>query len=262
MFGSHHHLQRASLATRPVELFSISSQGQNPSVTRQGLSAASPNPALCRQDYRLPGGGRSASSLRASCRLILEVNEPTRAGFGAKDRWISNLCAHTTVPRISIHFAPIANVRDVRTAHEIHPRSSAARFPRQVHFFSKDCANVTMSRSAGTCVPSSKTFSEGRNSSLGTVSPSPAGPRLSLCHYSLFRHGNIIPKASFLTTRGKEASEHCTPVFLAVSIFDHKRGRYGPTPPRSGRRLLGGTASPRSSSASAPTRPTTLPDRR
>jgi hypothetical protein len=77
-----------------------------------------------------------------------------------------------------------------------------------------------------------------------------------------FCDGNIIPKASFLTTRGKEASEHCTPAFSAVSIFDHKRGRYGPTPPRSGRRLLCGTASPRSSSARAPTRPTTLPDRR
>jgi hypothetical protein len=38
-----------------------------------------------------PRGGRSASSLRALCRLILEVNEPTRAGFGVKDRCIFNL---------------------------------------------------------------------------------------------------------------------------------------------------------------------------
>src|ERR1700681_795817 len=53
-----------SLAPRPVELFSISSQDQNPSRTRQGLSAAPPHTAsLCRQDYRLPGGGRSASSV-------------------------------------------------------------------------------------------------------------------------------------------------------------------------------------------------------
>jgi FMN-dependent oxidoreductase (nitrilotriacetate monooxygenase family) len=40
------------------------------------------------------------------------------------------------------------------------------------------------------------------------------------------------------------------------------RRRYGPTPPRSDRRWLRGTASPRSSSACAPIRPTTLPDRR
>jgi hypothetical protein len=44
--------------------------------------------------------------------------------------------------------------------------------------------------------------------------------------------------------------------------FEHMRGRSGPTPPRSGRELLRKSASPRSSSACAPTRPTTLPDRR
>jgi hypothetical protein len=33
MFGSRHHLQRASLPARPIELFSISSQDQNPPVT-------------------------------------------------------------------------------------------------------------------------------------------------------------------------------------------------------------------------------------
>jgi hypothetical protein len=77
VFGSH-HLQCASLAARPVELFSISSQNQKASCTRQGLSAASPNPtSRCGQDYRLPGGGRSASSLRTSRRLISVINEPT-----------------------------------------------------------------------------------------------------------------------------------------------------------------------------------------
>jgi hypothetical protein len=76
-----HHLQRASLARRPVEIFSISSQGQNTSLTRQGLSAASPHTAsLCRRDHRVPGGRRSASSLRTSRRMTSEVRQPTR-GF-------------------------------------------------------------------------------------------------------------------------------------------------------------------------------------
>ena len=76
--GSHHHLQRASLAARPLRVFSISSL-DNTSVTRQGLSAASPHTAsLCRRHHRVPGGGRPASSLRTSRRLISEVNETTR----------------------------------------------------------------------------------------------------------------------------------------------------------------------------------------
>ena len=70
MFGSHHHLERASLARRPVDVFSIPSHDQNTSVARQGLSAASPNTiANCRQDYCVPGGRWSASSLRTSRRL-------------------------------------------------------------------------------------------------------------------------------------------------------------------------------------------------
>ena len=45
MFGSHHHLERASLARRPVSVFSIPSRDQNASLARQGLSAASPHTA-------------------------------------------------------------------------------------------------------------------------------------------------------------------------------------------------------------------------
>ena len=57
----------------------ISSQDQNTSLTRQGLSAASPHTAsLCRRDHRVPGGGRSASSLRTSRRMTSEVRQPTR----------------------------------------------------------------------------------------------------------------------------------------------------------------------------------------
>jgi transposase InsO family protein len=59
--------------------FSISPQDQNTSLTRQGLSAASPHTAfLCRRDCRVPGGGRSASSLRTSRRMTSEVRQPTR----------------------------------------------------------------------------------------------------------------------------------------------------------------------------------------
>jgi len=70
MFGSHHHLERASLARRPVEVFSIPSHDQNTSLAKQGLSAASPHPtSLCRQDCCVPGGWRSTSSLRTSRRM-------------------------------------------------------------------------------------------------------------------------------------------------------------------------------------------------
>jgi hypothetical protein len=101
-------------------------------IVRKGAQSSLP----CRQDYRLPGGGRSASSLRASRCLSLEVDDPARAGFGVKDRCISDRCAHTTVPRISFHFAPVADARGVR------PMNSAAimcsPIPTPNTFFSKD----------------------------------------------------------------------------------------------------------------------------
>src|SRR3984893_8178622 len=106
MLGSHHHLQRESLAPRPVELFSISSQDQNPSRTRQGLSAAPPRTAsLSKQDYRLPGGGRSASSLRTSRRMTAEGSMNKRTSFSVKDRCvIRSLYSHATLPRVSHSF--------------------------------------------------------------------------------------------------------------------------------------------------------------
>ena len=62
-----------------LRYFQYHHQGQNPSLARQGLSTAPPHPAsFCGQDYRLPGGGRSASSLRTLRGLISEVNETTR----------------------------------------------------------------------------------------------------------------------------------------------------------------------------------------
>ena len=70
MFGSHHHLERASLARCPVAVFSIPSHDQNASLAKQGLSTASPHTiALCRQDCCVPGSRWSASSLRTSRRL-------------------------------------------------------------------------------------------------------------------------------------------------------------------------------------------------
>ena len=67
MFGSHHHLQRASLAPRLVVIFSISSPNQNASLARQGLPRDPSNtPANRWQDHCLPGGRRPASSLRTT----------------------------------------------------------------------------------------------------------------------------------------------------------------------------------------------------
>jgi hypothetical protein len=50
-----------------------------------------------------------------------------RACFGVKDRRIFRpLCSDATAPRISIHFAPVADVPDVLTGPETHiPRSAA-----------------------------------------------------------------------------------------------------------------------------------------
>src|ERR1700692_1349171 len=113
MLGSHHHLQRASLARRPVELFSISSQDQNTSLTRQGLSAASPHTAaLCRRDHRVPGGGRSASSLRTSRRMTSEVRQPTRP----------------LRRNGSLHFSPV--VRRRNGAQNFHSFRTSHRPPR------------------------------------------------------------------------------------------------------------------------------------
>jgi hypothetical protein len=50
-----------------------------------------------------------------------------RIRFGVKDRCIFRpLCSDATEPRISIHFAPVADVPDVLTGPETHiPRSAA-----------------------------------------------------------------------------------------------------------------------------------------
>ena len=101
-------LQRASLARRPVELFSISSQGQNTSLTRQGLSAASPHTAsFCRRDHRVPGGGRSASSLRTSRRMTSEVRQLTRPLRREGSLRFSTFVLTRNGAQNSIHFAPI-----------------------------------------------------------------------------------------------------------------------------------------------------------
>src|SRR4029450_1614563 len=103
MLGSHHHLQRESLAARRLEVFSISSLDQDTSVTRQALSAASPHTVcLCGRYHRVPRGGWSASSLRRSRGMT------DRTRFGVRDgRIFRPLCSYATEPRISIHLAPV-----------------------------------------------------------------------------------------------------------------------------------------------------------
>jgi len=136
--GSHHHLQQASLAARPLQVFSISSLDKNTSVTRQGLSAASPPTAsLCRRHHRVPGGGRSASSLRTSRRLISEVNETTR-----RFRREGSLHFPTAVPthddRARSSFTPVVGPAMYRPAHEfsrdhLQPDSHAKYIFEQRH---------------------------------------------------------------------------------------------------------------------------------
>jgi hypothetical protein len=62
-----------------------------------------------------------------------------RARFGVKDRGIFRpLCSHATEPRISIHFAPVADVPDVLTGPEIHIPRSAAVDSNAKYILSKD----------------------------------------------------------------------------------------------------------------------------
>jgi len=62
-----------------------------------------------------------------------------RARFGVKDRGIFRpLCSHATEPRISIHFAPVADVPDVLIGPEIHIPRSAAVDSNAKYILSKD----------------------------------------------------------------------------------------------------------------------------
>ena len=80
--------------------------------------------------YSLPLQATSSRSPRwAVCIIATNVaRHDRRTRFGVKDRRIFRpLCSHATEPRISIHFALVANVPDVLTGPEIHiPRSAAA----------------------------------------------------------------------------------------------------------------------------------------
>jgi hypothetical protein len=74
--------------------------------------------------YSLPLRARLSPSRRwAVCIIATSVAPPdlrgqrTNAGPGVKDRCIFHpLCSHATVPGISIHFVPVADVRDAETA--------------------------------------------------------------------------------------------------------------------------------------------------
>ena len=71
----------------PMNILGLADPSSAPSATDQSASStastdepqtspqtASPQTAsLCRRDYRVPGGGRSASSLRTSCRMTSEA---------------------------------------------------------------------------------------------------------------------------------------------------------------------------------------------
>src|ERR1700719_4151337 len=111
--GSVMGLERGGCVVQPR----LSSQNEDPSVTRQGLSAASPHTASpCGQDYRLPGSGRSASSLRASRRLISEVNEPTRRSWHEGSLYFPTAVLTHHRARNFTNCAPVVDVRDIQTA--------------------------------------------------------------------------------------------------------------------------------------------------
>jgi hypothetical protein len=109
MFGSHYRLQRASLALRAVEVFSIPSQDQNASLAEQGLSGASPHTtSLCRQDHCIPGSRWSVSSLRTPRRLN------RRPGFVMARRSLPYNCiARMQGRREPLHGADVAVATNV-----------------------------------------------------------------------------------------------------------------------------------------------------
>ena len=133
MFGSHHHLQRASLALRAIEVFSISSQDQNASLARQGLSAASPHAAcLCRRDYRVPRGGprkRPVFGCVSSPALILCKNNNLLADDAVQCEPVSGLLTG----KFTGNFAESApRPRFLRPVNE-QIQEFAAEFPTQTN---------------------------------------------------------------------------------------------------------------------------------
>ena len=113
MDGPNHHLERASLARRPVAVFSIPSHDQNASLAKQGLSTASPHTiALCRQDCCVPGSRWFASSLRTWRRLSYCGD---RTG-GPVSAWgpfgFCNCCSDARTPE-PMHIAQVAAAPNV-----------------------------------------------------------------------------------------------------------------------------------------------------
>src|SRR6185295_2934579 len=79
--------------------------------------------------YSLPLQVRLSRTQRSVVYIIAMnvARHDRRARFGVKDRRIFRpLCSDATEPRISIHFAPVADVPDLLTGPETHiPRSAA-----------------------------------------------------------------------------------------------------------------------------------------
>jgi hypothetical protein len=100
--------------TDRVSVFSMPSHDENASLTKQGLSAASPHTiALFRQDCCVPGSRWSASSLRTSRRLsywATEQAEPFRR-WGAV-RLLKLYCSDARAPE-PIHGAHVAAAPNV-----------------------------------------------------------------------------------------------------------------------------------------------------
>src|ERR1019366_6844808 len=125
------------LAPCPVELFSISSRGQNTSLAKQGLSAASTHTtSLCRQDYCVPGGRWSASSLRTSrcmTSVVTEQADPFRRGGPFRFTILSLGCNDAQNPRMGPGRS--SDQCSIRLIKNRQSRSSSAnRFPDRIDY--------------------------------------------------------------------------------------------------------------------------------
>jgi hypothetical protein len=122
-----------------IEVFSISSQDQNASFARQGLSAASPHTtSFCRRDNRVPRGARLASSLRTSRRMTVGGQRTAHPCRRDDPLHFPQLCSMPW-PRKFHSFAPLANSQRVdHHMHNLQQRSSTVQFPSPITFLSKD----------------------------------------------------------------------------------------------------------------------------
>ena len=111
MFGSRHHLERASPPRRPVSVLSIPSHGQNASLPKQGLSSASPHKIAARLLRSRMSVVFIIATNVAPPELSRRPNRQTRFGVGAV-RHLQLYCSDAVAPE-PMHFAQVAAAPNV-----------------------------------------------------------------------------------------------------------------------------------------------------